>query len=183
MLLELYFLLLPSLNILDGITIHEGNGPSSGKPRDMGLLAMSENGLALDYHINNGCAFPYSNPLSKVIKNEYPHYLENNCFPWKQLTDFPLDTIEPPDQYEEETLAFRRGFIKYLYQYFFMSRPRINRSHCTQCGHCINHCPADAIRKNLTINYWRCIRCYCCQELCPSKAIQSRKPLCNLPGR
>jgi uncharacterized protein (DUF362 family) len=38
----------PDLTILDGIVGHEGNGPSGGEPRCLGLLAASANVFALD---------------------------------------------------------------------------------------------------------------------------------------
>jgi uncharacterized protein (DUF362 family) len=38
----------PNLTILDGIIGHEGNGPSGGEPRDLGILAASANVFALD---------------------------------------------------------------------------------------------------------------------------------------
>lgn len=38
----------PNLTILDGIIGHEGNGPSGGEPRDLGVLAASDNVFALD---------------------------------------------------------------------------------------------------------------------------------------
>lgn len=38
----------PNLTILDGIIGHEGNGPSGGEPRDLGVLAASNNVFALD---------------------------------------------------------------------------------------------------------------------------------------
>jgi uncharacterized protein (DUF362 family) len=38
----------PDLTIIDGIIGHEGNGPSSGEPRQLGLLAASRNVFALD---------------------------------------------------------------------------------------------------------------------------------------
>ncbi|TAF09254.1 MAG: DUF362 domain-containing protein [Nostocales cyanobacterium] len=38
----------PNLTILDGIIGHEGNGPSGGEPRDLGVLAASKNVFALD---------------------------------------------------------------------------------------------------------------------------------------
>ncbi|MEB3148111.1 MAG: DUF362 domain-containing protein [Sphaerospermopsis sp.] len=38
----------PTLTILDGIVGHEGNGPSGGEPRDLGVLAGSDNVFALD---------------------------------------------------------------------------------------------------------------------------------------
>ncbi|NJR51218.1 MAG: DUF362 domain-containing protein [Leptolyngbyaceae cyanobacterium CSU_1_3] len=38
----------PDLTILDGIIGHEGNGPSGGEPRDLGVLAASSHVFALD---------------------------------------------------------------------------------------------------------------------------------------
>jgi uncharacterized protein (DUF362 family) len=38
----------PDLTILDGIIGHEGNGPSAGEPRNLGVLAASANVFALD---------------------------------------------------------------------------------------------------------------------------------------
>lgn len=38
----------PNLTILDGIIGHEGNGPSGGEPRNLGVLAASNNVFALD---------------------------------------------------------------------------------------------------------------------------------------
>jgi len=48
MLVETARLLNPEVTILDGIVGHEGNGPSGGKPRDLGILAASPNVFALD---------------------------------------------------------------------------------------------------------------------------------------
>jgi len=38
----------PDLTVLDGIVGHEGNGPSGGEPRDLGILAASQDVFALD---------------------------------------------------------------------------------------------------------------------------------------
>lgn len=38
----------PDLTILDGIIGHEGNGPSNGEPRQLGILAAASNVFALD---------------------------------------------------------------------------------------------------------------------------------------
>jgi uncharacterized protein (DUF362 family) len=38
----------PDLTIIDGIIGHEGNGPSAGEPRDLGVLGASANVFALD---------------------------------------------------------------------------------------------------------------------------------------
>jgi len=38
----------PNLTILDGIIAHEGNGPSNGEPRELGILAAASDVFALD---------------------------------------------------------------------------------------------------------------------------------------
>ncbi|MBL1208640.1 DUF362 domain-containing protein [Geminocystis sp. GBBB08] len=41
----------PDLTIIDGIIAHEGNGPSAGEPRELGILGASNNVFALDVAI------------------------------------------------------------------------------------------------------------------------------------
>jgi uncharacterized protein (DUF362 family) len=48
MLVQTASLLAPELTLVDGIIGHEGNGPSGGDPRDLGLLAASPDVFALD---------------------------------------------------------------------------------------------------------------------------------------
>jgi uncharacterized protein (DUF362 family) len=48
MLVETARAVAPDLTILDGIIGHEGNGPSGGEPRDLGVLAASADVFALD---------------------------------------------------------------------------------------------------------------------------------------
>lgn len=48
MLVETARAISPQLTIADGIIGHEGNGPSGGEPRTLGLLAASKNVFALD---------------------------------------------------------------------------------------------------------------------------------------
>jgi uncharacterized protein (DUF362 family) len=48
MLVETARLLNPTLTIMDGIIGHEGNGPSGGEPRNLGVLAASPDVFALD---------------------------------------------------------------------------------------------------------------------------------------
>ncbi len=48
MLVETARAIAPNLTIVDGIIGHEGNGPSGGEPRELGVLAASSNVFALD---------------------------------------------------------------------------------------------------------------------------------------
>jgi len=51
MLVETARTISPNLTVLDGIIGHEGNGPSNGEPRELGILAASSNVFALDRSI------------------------------------------------------------------------------------------------------------------------------------
>lgn len=48
MLVETARAISPDLTIIDGIIAHEGNGPINGEPRELGVLAASDNVFALD---------------------------------------------------------------------------------------------------------------------------------------
>lgn len=48
MLVETANAIAPNLTLIDGIIAHEGNGPSSGEPRNLGLLGASTDVFALD---------------------------------------------------------------------------------------------------------------------------------------
>lgn len=48
MLVETAHLIAPELTVVDGILGHEGNGPSGGEPRELGVLAASPNVFAVD---------------------------------------------------------------------------------------------------------------------------------------
>ncbi len=51
MLVETARAITPDLTIIDGIIGHEGNGPSGGEPRNLGLLGASQNVFAIDVTI------------------------------------------------------------------------------------------------------------------------------------
>ena len=53
MLVETARAIAPNLTIADGIVGHEGNGPSGGEPRDLGVLAASADVFALDSALVN----------------------------------------------------------------------------------------------------------------------------------
>jgi uncharacterized protein (DUF362 family) len=65
-LIDIYRLVKPSITVLDGILAMEGDGPSSGRPRDIGLIAVSRDALALDAFVENRLALASPLPLMRV---------------------------------------------------------------------------------------------------------------------
>ncbi|MBN1885288.1 MAG: DUF362 domain-containing protein, partial [Candidatus Krumholzibacteriota bacterium] len=58
MLVHLYKLVTPSVTIVDGIVAMAGNGPSSGDPYELGLLAAGIDGPAIDAVLADRIGFP-----------------------------------------------------------------------------------------------------------------------------
>ena len=67
--------------------------------------------------------------------------------------------------------------LKNLLKNAITAQPVIGRE-CLLCGHCVTHCPPQAMSMSdhgVRIDYGRCIRCFCCQELCPHAAVTTRQ--------
>jgi uncharacterized protein (DUF362 family)/ferredoxin len=176
MLLEVYRLREPDLNIVDAIVAMEGNGPGSGDPCPVGLLLAGENAVAVDLIAAEIAGIP-----KKLL------YLENAA----RRLDLPgarREEIEtfglPPGGNLCQPLKLPHlsdvqfglpGFLKNRLRNQFTSRPEVVAEKCQLCGVCVRSCPPDAIRVEggrLRFNYQRCIRCFCCRELCPHAALR-----------
>ncbi|MDH3454331.1 MAG: (4Fe-4S)-binding protein, partial [Desulfuromonadales bacterium] len=69
--------------------------------------------------------------------------------------------------------------VKNLLKNAITAQPEITQG-CQRCGHCVSHCPPQAMTldtQGVKIDYGRCIRCFCCQELCPYAAIITQQGL------
>lgn len=186
MLLDLNRFANPRLYIVDGITGMDGNGPRGGNPRQMNLIALSEDPVALDATL---CRLIDLNPdFVPTVKfgrefgmgafYEEDIELLGDDFNGFVCRDF--DVIRSPVRPYQQT--GRRKFINNR----IVPKPYIVEEKCQMCGICVTMCPAspkavDWQGRDKTIppayNYKSCIRCYCCQELCPENAIKLKEPL------
>ena len=170
---DIYALTKPQLNIVDGIVAMQGMGPSAGNPFDLGLILASTDGLALDSYI---CHMLGKNPLKVPInKIAYDQGLgEVNIdeidvsFDLPIIKDFkwPSNIAGTMDRIPEPIM---RGLLNLMW-----SRPAIKSEDCIKCGKCIESCPVNAITNNVIIpdfDYSECINCLCCMEMCPEKAV------------
>jgi uncharacterized protein (DUF362 family) len=100
MLVETARLLAPELTILDGIIAHQGNGPTRGEPRFLGLLAATCNVFALDR------AFAEILKVDPLTVPTIAASLRLGLCPKLEAIDFP--TLKPEDcQVEDWQLATR----------------------------------------------------------------------------
>jgi len=170
---DIYALTKPQLNIVDGVVAMEGPGPSGGNLRDLNLILASVDGLAMDSFICHILGKnPLKVPINKIAYNQGLGYV--NIDEFNILGDIPIieDFKWPPniagtiDRIPEPIM---RGLLNLMW-----SRPEINSEYCIKCGKCIESCPVNAITNDVLIpdfDYSECINCLCCMEMCPEKAV------------
>ncbi|MFC1950745.1 DUF362 domain-containing protein [Chloroflexota bacterium] len=186
MLVDLNTLINPRLYIMDGIMAMEGNGPRSGKLKELNVLLLSSDPIALDA---TACRIidldpeivPTSKPGEKAGLGTY--LIENIEIIGESMESFLDPSFEVNRTPPMPSSGGRfRTFIKNR----ITQRPVIDISKCTICGTCITMCPVKPKAvdwykgdksKPPKYNYSLCIRCYCCQEMCPDGAILIDSPL------
>jgi uncharacterized protein (DUF362 family)/Pyruvate/2-oxoacid:ferredoxin oxidoreductase delta subunit len=185
MLVDLNTLIKPRLYVMDGIIAMEGNGPRSGKTKQLNVLLLSIDPIALDATASRIINLnPEFVPTSKLgEKAGLGTYRAENIEIVGEQIDAFIDngfkvnrTVPVP-----KTSGKIRTFIKNK----ITQRPAIDKAKCNQCGTCVKMCPVepkavDWVKgdrsKPPKHNYDLCIRCYCCQETCPEGAIMIATP-------
>jgi len=179
MLVDLNLLLKPDFYVMDAIIAMEGNGPRNGRPRLMGLIAFSQDPIAIDATFSRLIRLDPRKVITCLEgeKGELGYWQEDRI----ELVgdDFSHFYRADFDVQRESMVSYKKeGFLR-SFRNLFLSKPIIDYSKCKACGVCIDICPAQP--KALfwkekhhvpQHNYKHCIRCYCCQELCPHNAIQ-----------
>lgn len=175
MLIEVYLLRRPDLNIVDAVVAMEGDGPGSGDPCQVGLLMAGDNAVAVDQVAAEVAGIP-----KKLL------YLESAArgmdLPGSRREEISVIGADPGTAlarplrlpHLSDVQFGLPGFLKNRLRHQFTSRPEVAPEKCELCGICVKACPPEAIRVQggrLRFDYQRCIRCFCCRELCPHAAL------------
>ncbi len=182
MLIDLNEFLGCRLSLLDAVVGMEGNGPTAGKPRPLGVILASPSSYALDLAAISLIGLtPDEVP---TVKNSIERgLLPEGTEPPAGLSDFAVADYEIIK--ERASLQFANqlpGFLGQLLGRFaesaLASRPKPEKDQCIGCRKCEKVCPAKAItmvNKQPRINKKLCIRCFCCQEFCPVGAMKVKR--------
>jgi len=172
----------PSFSIIDGIVAMEGDGPTAGVPKHVGLLLASENPYELDVcgaHIM-GLKVDDVPTIKRslergIIKGgiETVEIIGEDIE--KYVTKFKVPNIRSVNFFRGRVPKRVEDFLTF----YLSPRPEFSKDICVRCGVCVESCPPKALKmgdKIPSIDYKKCIRCFCCHELCPKKAVNIKRP-------
>ncbi len=169
--------------LVDAVDGMEGNGPTKGTPRHIGLLLGSVSPHTADLlcaHLIGLSEDAVPTLMAARERGYLPESLQS-------LDVRPVgETARSPEDYviaDFEHVAVRHGLLfdskgklagKAL-QSLLSSRPTLKKAACIGCAKCAHICPAKAITMKdgkAQIDRSLCIRCFCCQEFCPVGAMR-----------
>lgn len=171
----------PVLGIVDAVEAMEGDGPSGGAPRYMGVLFAGSDMSALD---TVACALIGLDPEHvPTIQAARRRGYGATTMAEIELVGPALSEVRVAD-FRHVThlkdigaiLPVPRVILSWVRRQW-APRPRILAQACIRCFACHKGCPvrppainpANPPRKQ--VNDRTCIRCYCCHEFCPAHAI------------
>ena len=186
MLVDLCECVKPTLSIMDAVWGMEGDGPTAGQSRHIGLVLASANAHALDMA---ACRIIDYEPhevdtlreaVERGLTAENSDGLDIKGEPIEPLVI--KDFIKPESHFNLLRLISLPASLNALLTNALASRPKMDYSVCVGCGECARCCPPKAIDMTggkPAIDTKKCIKCFCCQELCPKKAVKIKRPLLN----
>jgi uncharacterized protein (DUF362 family)/Pyruvate/2-oxoacid:ferredoxin oxidoreductase delta subunit len=178
LLVDIYSIVKPKLSIFDGVYGMDGNGPSAGRIKHIGVIISGEDAVAVD------------SVASKIIGFKNPNEIPTTKIAYKQhLGESDLTKIEIlgdklEDFVQKDFLKPSNAILKTVPQWLvnlmskiIWSYPEIDETKCTICKMCLRSCPVGAIEmegKYPKVNRKKCITCMCCHEVCNYYAINIR---------
>lgn len=182
MLVDLHECVRPTLNIMDAVWGMEGNGPTAGQSRYIGLVMASANAHALD---KTTCRLIDYAPeeVDTVREAEERGLTGDTEIVGEQLEPLVIhDYLKPESHFNLLKLISLPPALNAWVVNALASKPKMDYSACVRCGECARVCPPKAITMESgkpVIDEKKCIKCFCCQELCPKKAVKIHRPLLN----
>jgi uncharacterized protein (DUF362 family)/Pyruvate/2-oxoacid:ferredoxin oxidoreductase delta subunit len=174
----------PALSIMDGVVGMEGDGPSAGKPRNIGALILSTDPFALDVIATDLIGLkPEKVPtimaarLRGLTSRLDELQLKGDSRSLWRIQGFVIPKAVSTNFLDMAPLP---RSVKTFILNRVRPRPIFEHATCVGCSDCVNNCPAKAITMNENqrpvVDLEGCIRCFCCQELCPHQSVKLFKP-------
>lgn len=171
---RVYSITKPHLTIVDGIVAMEGDGPSSGMIRKMGLVMAAVDAVAIDSCLAKIMGLA---PLDVLVTKEaYGAKLGEADLSKIEISGDSIDTFIAKDFKLPQTTPLKylpKGITERVAS-LIRFKPHIDGKACRRCNLCKLTCPVHCIeieKEYCSIDYKKCVRCLCCHEVCPYRAI------------
>jgi len=169
----------PELTIMDAVYGMEGDGPSAGTPRHIGLILASQSPYALDVAATKliGLERKQVYTLMRAMERNLPSEPKDIEIVGEEIEKFIIKNYKLPAKSID--ISFDNNNVMKFVMNYLKPKPVFDNDLCVKCKVCANHCPPKAISFDSgapLVDLKKCIRCFCCQELCPQKAINIKKP-------
>lgn len=185
MLLDILGYYAPVLTVMDAVVAMEGDGPSGGDLRQVGLLLVSTDAVAVDLLATTVIGMPLASvpTMAAAVRRG----LTSGRVEDVEVLGAALQDVRVKDFKRAATGTERARMIPASVPAWItnqlLARPQAG-VRCIACGTCVRNCPAQAITivsQRARMDLDRCIRCYCCHELCPVDAVELHSsPLARL---
>ena len=177
--IDIFLCVKPRLTIMDAVFGMEGDGPTHGKPRRIGLICASEDAFALDLTMLGILGLdPQKAPVMKqgILRDLCADDISKVKIKGENPKDFFIGDFYFPAA--GTVNFFQSNFLFKPLARFFKPYPGFLYDDCVSCGECARLCPAKTIIMKDGKPYadlTKCVRCFCCQELCPSGAVEIKR--------
>lgn len=177
---RVFSLVRPGLSIVDAISAMEGEGPSGGLPRNLGVMLMGQDAVSVDAVIAHLINIDPKNITSvseaarlKLGEADIRNIeILGESLKDVAVKDFKLAGNSILSRLPEPILESIASLINF--------KPYIDTAKCTRCNICVKSCPTGMIKEknnHLRISYDNCINCLCCFEVCTFGAVNIKKSL------
>ncbi|WP_293665498.1 DUF362 domain-containing protein [Tepidibacter sp.] len=174
----------PILSFMDGIVGMQGEGPSAGDARDIGVVIASTSPYHLDVVATNIIGLkPVKVPTIQrcVERNLCLGTFEDIELKGDNIENFRIDDFIIPEIRSLDLLDGKLPkFLREILNNLLQPKPIFIHDKCVGCRDCANNCPPKVIEmidNRPIVDLDGCIRCFCCQELCPVEAVDIKRPL------
>jgi uncharacterized protein (DUF362 family)/Pyruvate/2-oxoacid:ferredoxin oxidoreductase delta subunit len=174
---DVFSLVKPWVTLVDAVDAMEGNGPSSGRVRHLGIVAAGTDCVALDTVLARIVGIdPQRVPTTREAceRGLGEGSIGKILLQGAKLDDVTVGGFEVPSNWKFFLIP---GGLGRLLARLVWVKPDVRPEDCIGCGDCVSMCPAGAIRLHsgkAVIDQARCTSCLCCHEACVAGAVGVR---------